>query len=186
MVFVYVDVLQRVPTTAEDVYNSPRLENRGCPAVWSEPGNRPEVVYKPVDEDLSAADRSTYLSVKRNRFGEYFTVIEDLLPPTYHRTREGVERFFITDINNPGSGAQGQSTIAVMWDAWGATSNEYEELGVKGERRFNHIPGGANALYMDGHVEFTRYNEGYPCTTNFEGEYNDYIAHVSQFAGGYG
>jgi prepilin-type processing-associated H-X9-DG protein len=28
---------------------------------------------------------------------------------------------------------------------------------------FNHIPGGANVLYMDGHVEFQRYPTGeYP------------------------
>ncbi len=64
--------------------------------------------------------------------------------------REGVERFFITDINNPASGSSAQSTLPVMWDALG----ESEE----GETpHFNHVPGGCNVLYMDGHVEFQRY-----------------------------
>ncbi|MFO7976820.1 MAG: DUF1559 domain-containing protein [Candidatus Hydrogenedentota bacterium] len=29
---------------------------------------------------------------------------------------------------------------------------------------FNHIPGGVNVLFMDGHVEFIRYPDGYPMT----------------------
>ena len=32
---------------------------------------------------------------------------------------------------------------------------------------FNHVPGGANVLYMDGHVEFHKIVEGvYPCGTD--------------------
>ena len=30
---------------------------------------------------------------------------------------------------------------------------------------FNHIPGGSNVLYMDGHVAFLRYNEEVPVKT---------------------
>ena len=29
---------------------------------------------------------------------------------------------------------------------------------------FNHIPGGANCLYLDGHVEFLRFATDFPCT----------------------
>ena len=65
-----------------------------------------------------------------------------------YRLREGVERFMITDINNPGASAQAQSTIYMMNDHV-ATNLQY----------FNHIPGGANILYMDGHVEFMRYEQ---------------------------
>jgi prepilin-type N-terminal cleavage/methylation domain-containing protein/prepilin-type processing-associated H-X9-DG protein len=72
----------------------------------------------------------------------------------FHRLREGIERFLITDINNPASSAQAQSTVVVMWDEsrayWG------NNIGV----RFNHIPGGGNILFMDGHVEFQRYGSG--------------------------
>ncbi len=67
---------------------------------------------------------------------------------TIHRLREGVERFMITDINNPGASAQAQSTMPIMFDHIAVTPS-----------LFNHIPGGANVLYMDGHVTFDRYIE---------------------------
>ena len=72
------------------------------------------------------------------------------------RLKEGVERFFITDINNPAAGAQAASTIPIMWD----------ELSGDEATHFNHIPGGCNVLYMDGHVEFLKY------TPDGHGEYN--------------
>jgi prepilin-type N-terminal cleavage/methylation domain-containing protein/prepilin-type processing-associated H-X9-DG protein len=71
------------------------------------------------------------------------------------RLREGVERFLITDINNPAGSARAQSNIAVMWDRIGVAGSSLEG--------FAHIPGGCNVLYMDGHVSFQRYPaEGYP------------------------
>src|SRR5690606_12126508 len=79
---------------------------------------------------------------------------------TYQRLKEGVERFFITDINNPAAGAKAQSSIFVMWDAYvqGKTYFSYFFQGADevGTLRFNHIPGGSNVLYMDGHVEFVK------------------------------
>ena len=60
-----------------------------------------------------------------------------------YRTREGVERFFITDINNPGAAAKAQSSIVMMLDNIADAAES-----------FNHIPGGANILFLDGHVEF--------------------------------
>ncbi|MFP4172118.1 MAG: prepilin-type N-terminal cleavage/methylation domain-containing protein [Candidatus Hydrogenedentota bacterium] len=97
------------------------------------------------------------------------------LPDTYPRLREGIERFFITDINNPAAGAEAQSSIGVMWDAWGP---EVETGGTHMAKRsstliFNHLPGGSNVLYMDGHVEFLRYNEGYPIQWPKEGEVHE-------------
>lgn len=65
---------------------------------------------------------------------------------TIYRIREGVERFLISDINNPGASAMAQSNVWVMFDGI-STNVQY----------FNHVPGGANVLYMDGHVEFLRY-----------------------------
>jgi len=68
------------------------------------------------------------------------------------RLREGIERFLISDINNPAATAQAQSTIPVMYDIISSTvGNEY-----------NHVPGGSNVLYMDGHVRFIRYGEEWP------------------------
>ena len=67
---------------------------------------------------------------------------------TIYRLREGVERFMITDINNPASSALAQSSLWVMLDLIaGSGAISY----------FNHIPGGCNVLFMDGHVEFIRY-----------------------------
>jgi len=76
-----------------------------------------------------------------------------------YRLREGVERFLVTDINNPAASASAQSELAVMWDV--VTSNS------SGRAQFNHIPGGANTLYMDGHVQFNRYPGEFPATIAF-------------------
>ncbi|MCC6144752.1 MAG: DUF1559 domain-containing protein [Candidatus Hydrogenedentes bacterium] len=67
---------------------------------------------------------------------------------TGYRMREGIERFLITDINNPAASTQAQSTLPVFWD----------EISGDEASHFNHIPGGCNVLYMDGHVSFLRYN----------------------------
>ncbi len=63
-----------------------------------------------------------------------------------YRLREGIERFLITDINNPAASAKAQSEMVVAAD--GLSTNIQD---------FNHVPGGANVLFMDGHVEFMRY-----------------------------
>ncbi|MGC8844363.1 MAG: DUF1559 domain-containing protein [Candidatus Hydrogenedens sp.] len=64
-----------------------------------------------------------------------------------YRLREGIERFLITDINNPGTANMAQSILPVMWD----------EISDGEASHFNHVPGGCNVLYMDGHVEFLKY-----------------------------
>jgi prepilin-type N-terminal cleavage/methylation domain-containing protein/prepilin-type processing-associated H-X9-DG protein len=68
---------------------------------------------------------------------------------TLFRLREGVERFMITDINNPAGSAMAQSELGVSWD-W--ISPNPDELSL-----YNHIPGGVNILFMDGHVSFFKY-----------------------------
>lgn len=82
-----------------------------------------------------------------------------------YRLRNGIERFLITDINNPAASALAASTVPVLWDHLTT-----EVIAVA------HIPGGINVLYMDGHVEFHRYpGERFP-TTNVSaqimGRYN--------------
>jgi prepilin-type N-terminal cleavage/methylation domain-containing protein/prepilin-type processing-associated H-X9-DG protein len=83
-----------------------------------------------------------------------FTPTDDA-PKTIYRLREGIERFFITDINNPAASSKAQSEICVMWDSVWAGS-------ARGESYFNHIPGGGNVLFMDGHVEFIKYPSEWP------------------------
>jgi prepilin-type N-terminal cleavage/methylation domain-containing protein/prepilin-type processing-associated H-X9-DG protein len=65
---------------------------------------------------------------------------------TVFRLREGIERALITDINNPGASSRAQSAIFIMWDVTSRTAAD-----------FNHVPGGSNVLYLDGHVDFIRY-----------------------------
>lgn len=83
---------------------------------------------------------------------------------SYSRLREGVERFFVTDINNPAGSAQAQSTMFVMADMWAGTRNEVSTgyASQVSPTMFNHVPGGANILYMDGHVAFVRYGSQTP------------------------
>lgn len=73
-----------------------------------------------------------------------------------YRIKEGVERFMITDINNPAASAQSQSSLPILWDK--ISTNPTGGIG------FNHIPGGCNTLYLDGHVEFIRMGKTFPAT----------------------
>lgn len=74
--------------------------------------------------------------------------------PTFMHIKEGIERFMITDINNPAASAQAQSSIATMWDV---IRNKGGVGSGIAPNDFSHAPGGANILYMDGHVEFSKY-----------------------------
>ncbi len=78
------------------------------------------------------------------------TLFEGETVTAFH-LREGIERFLITDINNPSASAQAQSTVPIMWDH--ASTQEGSVLATE----FNHLPGGSNLLYLDGHVDFVRY-----------------------------
>jgi prepilin-type N-terminal cleavage/methylation domain-containing protein/prepilin-type processing-associated H-X9-DG protein len=80
----------------------------------------------------------------------------DLGAVAIYRLREGIERFFITDINNPAGSAVAQSEIAIMNDMLSA------QIVVLETTAANHVPGGGNVLYMDGHVEFIRYPGEWP------------------------
>lgn len=80
---------------------------------------------------------------------------------TIYPLRAGIERFLITDINNPAASAQAQSDIPTMWDTYG--SSEFTD-NLAGTAAFNHIPGGCNVLYMDGHVAYVRYPDVFPIT----------------------
>jgi len=80
--------------------------------------------------------------------------------PILYHVREGVERFCITDINNPAGSAQAQSAVPVMFDSIATSRQNLADIA----NRFNHVPGGCNVLYMDGHVEFVKYPGKYPVT----------------------
>ncbi len=80
---------------------------------------------------------------------------------TVFRLREGIERFFISDINDPASTAMAQSELPVMWDTiWTPAYSDGINFSY-----FSHVPGGGNVLYMDGHVKFLRYPSEWPVST---------------------
>ena len=60
--------------------------------------------------------------------------------------RQGITRFMITDINNPSKGHVANTSVPIMFDNTSIIPTD-----------FNHVPAGANVLYMDGHVEFEKY-----------------------------
>lgn len=69
--------------------------------------------------------------------------------------QHGVSRFLITDINNPGQSSASDAEIPMMFDR--ISTNAID---------FNHVPGGSNVLYMDGHVDFVKYPKNNPYPTS--------------------
>jgi len=137
---------------AKDFVGGAQIAAVGGPSTWD------MVVYwdRLAEEDLTDFTGAPWLDGTSDDDGS-------LLDPHVYRLREGIERFMITDINNPAGSAKGQSELPVMWDAWGQSFNSVNPDDARNaEMVFNHIPGGINVLYMDGHVEFLRYSKPGP------------------------
>jgi prepilin-type N-terminal cleavage/methylation domain-containing protein/prepilin-type processing-associated H-X9-DG protein len=94
----------------------------------------------------------------RNRYNTVSYTLPSGVKATFNRLREGIERFSITDINNPAGSAQAQSQLVVMYDEAQASGGAWT--------RFNHLPGGVNVLFMDGHVQFAKKGDGSCWVTN--------------------
>ena len=88
---------------------------------------------------------------------------------TIYRLREGIERFFITDINNPAASALAQSEVWIQSDDMQSINPDM----------MNHVPGGCNVLYMDGHVEFVKYPGETPSSRAWA-VFNSYAAGYSK------
>ena len=116
------------------------------------------MTLKNWDEDLKVEDKLPWpaIPILGDGFGDGDTAM---------RLREGIERFAITDINNPAATALAQSEIVIMFDTFGNNTADNYTAGVV---IFNHIPGGCNVLYMDGHVEFIRYPNKFPIIADDE------------------
>jgi len=99
------------------------------------------------DDDLTYTHPGNASEAASQIEGPVSSIIAPGTDLTAYRLREGIERFFVRDINNAAAGSVAQSELAIMWDV---TSTD---IGV-----FNHVPGGSNVLYMDGHTEFMKYN----------------------------
>lgn len=99
---------------------------------------------------------TTLATAKGLAEGDFRFTHEVLGDTTLQRLREGIERFFITDINNPGASAKAQSELPIIYDE--VTANT---------QHFSHVPGGANVLYMDGHVAWLKYPSKYPASRSW-------------------
>ncbi len=119
-------------------------------AAWNDVVNFTNAIQP--DRTASVVDQDFDLSNAEPQGTNFNDLSIDGLPignasgNTLYRLREGIERFLITDINNAGASAVAQSDVIIMWDQ-GSTL-------VSG---FNHIPGGSNLLFLDGHVAFEKY-----------------------------
>ncbi|MBX7256092.1 MAG: prepilin-type N-terminal cleavage/methylation domain-containing protein [Candidatus Hydrogenedentes bacterium] len=120
----------------------------------------------PNDIEPSNALDIVFLTTLANTFvavnGGDFSMLDDDIDLAGHsrgdltayRLKEGIERFLISDINNPAASSRAQSEIALMWDSPSTDAAE-----------FNHVPGGGNTLYLDGHVTFVKFPGDFPITT---------------------
>jgi prepilin-type N-terminal cleavage/methylation domain-containing protein/prepilin-type processing-associated H-X9-DG protein len=87
---------------------------------------------------------------------------------TLYRLRLGVERYLITDHANPAAANASSSRVPIAWDAGGAPAGgSPARPEMPGVPHLNHIPGGSNVLYLDGHIEFLRYPaQQFPMSTD--------------------
>ena len=130
-------------------------------------GQYMSIIYAPwLDSDWGEDETATFVHDNDTNVAGF---IQDLATgplgtgggDTHMRLREGIERFMITDINNPGASAQAQSELPVGWDYVGGALGDGGNWSVL--QYFNHVPGGSNVLYMDGHVGFEKFpNGGFP------------------------
>ena len=106
-----------------------------------------------AEGELALAYVETYRKVVQEGDGNLDTDFDDTTSQDkrkIYRTREGIDRFFITDINNPAGSALAQSVIPVLI-----------------ERPGTHQPDGGNVLFLDGHVEYIKYPGKFPMTKAF-------------------
>ncbi|MBI2423196.1 MAG: type II secretion system protein [Candidatus Hydrogenedentes bacterium] len=101
------------------------------------------------------------------------------MPEGYKLLAQGVERFFITDINSPARSARAESQIPVMFDTW---AQQVPIFG--GVARFNHVPGGSNVLYLDGHVEFVNLSSRFPVANAPAGTYGQDLSFTMALTSG--
>jgi prepilin-type processing-associated H-X9-DG protein len=169
----------------------------GCPYVNADyqDGGFPGVFHTLSDYDDIDATANTAWTTAERAVGYDGNGDPILGPDTIFRLREGIERAFITDINNPGASAIAQSTLPVLIDSWGVAkklSTSVDDSMAGAIASFNHVPGGANVLYLDGHVQFKKYipqggEQDFP-VTNYSSQYPEKIrgwsSHIAEGTAG--
>jgi prepilin-type processing-associated H-X9-DG protein len=105
---------------------------------------------------------AAFVDAYRRRVAQRLPFNEDLEAPPgrgsmgtdkFYRLREGVEKELLKGDPAPAALATLQSKIPVIWDRFESKRNSLF---------FNHVPGGSNVLFLDGHVEFRRFPSDWP------------------------
>ncbi len=182
--FMFADWAGFYNTNITQQYPYESYQNQGC--NFEEGFNAPMTIHDIRQWPGHDSVTSTF------RLGNTIDDDGSILSGSYPALREGVERFFITDINNPGAAAIAQSELPVMLDSWSDqgiwNAQGRQESGVS---KFNHVPGGCNVLYMDGHVEFIRYQSKFPVANSYHlgedvGALGNSLSYWAATFGGYG
>lgn len=108
-------------------------------------------VYTWVDSVLPISDATTdgWRNLNSNYGSFGFSGMAAASGDMNYRLAIGVDRFLMSDINTIMTGTEyGASAVPIIWDQ--ISTN------ITG---FSHVPAGQNCLYLDGHVEFRRYDK---------------------------
>ena len=112
------------------------------------------ITVKNWDEDILVTDKLDWTAMLGTGFASGDKVL---------RLVEGIERWSIVDVADASATAKAQSEIVIMFDTFG---NPDDAASTGGLVVFNHVPGGCNVLFMDGHVEFIKYPGTFPIITD--------------------
>ena len=108
-------------------------------------------------DKMSPMDYDKNISVPEGMGNAEILIPEGMNDPegdTIHRLSSGVDRYLITDMTFIGSDHEiGEFIIPIMWDQISTDISE-----------FSHVPAAQNVLYLDGHVEYHKYD---PANTPF-------------------
>lgn len=158
-------------------YVSGQLINGGGKVVYTDPTIQEDIIKsdKILNSDFDLTDFAPLSTIQATvDAGIAASGVVGVTPPVVHgsspsssvilKLRDGIERFMITDINNPAGSAEAQSTIPMMWDRFVISTTDSDRT-----QRFNHLPGGGNTLFADGHVEFLKYEQDHFPLTKVHG-----------------
>jgi prepilin-type processing-associated H-X9-DG protein len=118
------------------------------------------VVTSTLNKDIANSPGESMNRVYNQSLAEYNKDLTCSSGNRVYRLREGVERFSITDINNPAESARAQSNVMVSSDyLYSRYAMSPPSPGSGRDQRLNHVPGGFNMVFLDGHVEFVKYTQ---------------------------
>lgn len=111
-------------------------------------GSESEMLF--LFNELDAAMDEGLIDFMDEDFQTYVGFVGTAGTNQFLRVRQGIERTYITDLNNVAASYRAESSIPVLFDT----------ASLFGTLNWNHIaaPGG-NVLYMDGSVQYVRFAE---------------------------